>query len=365
MRNLRRVRLIIQACHHFAAHGYSVNANEAEGYIDELGAALFKLVQKPEQSPIVKLDEAVADFERRVQSDEQSVALRGLKTGYPDLDRKYRMRIGDFTIAAGRPGMGKTSFALNVAVNVAAMDPAELGEEQAIGIAVMSLEMPREQIAARMVCSAGAVSVYLVLNEPERLSLEAHTSLDTAASMLEPLPIWIDDTPGLSLPALRAKLQLIAQKAKANGTPMRLAVIDYLQLMSGDRRMSREQQLSEISRGLKTIAKQLGIHVLALSQLNRGVETRRPPIPSLADLRESGALEQDADSVILFYRHDYYAKKGVVEERADLRGIAQVIIEKQRNGPTGTVLLRFAGSSTTFYSLQPGELEQQEDDDDE
>jgi len=362
VRNLRRVRMVAQACHHFGSHSYDVKANEAERFIDELGEHVFKLVQKPEQSPIVKIDEAVEDFERRVQSDEQSVALRGLRTGYTDLDVKYRMRIGDLTIAAGRPGMGKTAYALNLAVNVAAMDPKELCEEAHAGVAIMSLEMPKEQVTARMVCSAGAVSVYLVLNEPHKLDKHAHASLDSAARMISPLPIWIDDTPGLTLPALRAKLQLIAQKAKANGTPLRLAVIDYLQLMAGHSRMSREQQLSEISRGMKTLAKQLGIHILALSQLNRGVETRKPPIPSLADLRESGALEQDADNVLLFYRHDYYAKKKMVEENPMLKDIAQLIIEKQRNGPTGSILLRFAGMSTTFYTLAPSEHPQDYDD---
>ena len=363
VRNLWQVRRAIRACQHFAAAGYDMRANEAEGFCDRLAAEMFEIVQRPAQSPIVKLGEVVGQLERKVTSDDRNVELRGLSTTYADLDRKYRMRLGDVTIVAGRPGMGKTSYALCAALNVAGADPAELGETLPSGVAVMSLEMPREQVAARKVCVAASVSIYRLLNEPDQLTEAELAAVDRGARLVEGLPIWIDDTPALTLAALRAKLQLIAQKAKANGSPLRLVVIDYLQLMKGDNRASREQQISEISRGLKEIAKAMRVHVIALSQLNRAVEQRKPPVPMLSDLRESGSIEQDADAVLMFYRPDYYVKKGLIEERPDMRNMAQVIIEKQRNGPTGTVLLRFNGSSTAFFSLSPHDYPDRHDDD--
>ena len=360
VRDFARLRAAIQVCGHFGAVGYTVKSNESSAYLDELAGAVFKVVQDEATSPIIKLDEAVDGVEQRLNSDEQSVELRGMLTKYSKLDEKYRMRLGDLTIIGARPGMGKTSFALNVATNVAGTDPATLGEDLPSGVAILSLEMPREQVATKMVCSAASVSVYVALNQPAELSQPDRDSLTEAAGMLRPLPIWIDDTPGLTLGHVRAKLQLMSQKAKQAGSVLRLAIIDYLQLMAGDKRMSREQQLSEISRGLKTLAKQMKIHIIALSQLNRSVETQKIPIPSLAHLRESGALEQDADSVLFIYRHDYYVSKGMVEPDEELKGCAMIIVEKQRNGPSGTILLRFAGFSTTFYTLPDRDFDREE-----
>jgi replicative DNA helicase len=296
--------------------------------------------------------------------------ITGSPTGFDRYDRMTAgLHDGDLTIVAARPGMGKTSFVLNVAVNVAsprqresATDPNQRWEEPGRGVAVFSLEMPREQIANRMVCSEGRVDVSKV--RTGFLAPSDWSKLTQAASFLGSLPIWIDDSPGLSILELRAKVRRLQAEFDQPEAPGRraqrigLVIIDYLQLMKGrDGAQSREQEISEISRGLKGLAKELKVPVIALSQLNRAVETRseKSKRPQLSDLRESGAIEQDADNICFIYRDDYYNQDSA--ERA----IAELIIAKQRNGPTGTAKVRFDREFTRFDNLAEGEYPDDEE----
>jgi replicative DNA helicase len=269
-----------------------------------------------------------------------------------------------------------TSFVMNIAANVAAPrtvmspGPGEGGhgverQEPGFGVIVFSLEMPREQLAVRMVCSEGRVDVGKV--RQGHLQPDDWRKLTDAASWLSAVPVWLDDTPAISLLEVRAKTRRIQAEYDREATPtsaerkIGLVIIDYLQLMKGrDGVNSREQEISEISRGLKQLSKELHVPVIALSQLNRSVETRttKDKRPQLSDLRESGAIEQDADMIMFIYRDEYYNA-----ETTNAKGIAEIIIAKQRNGPTGKVLTRFTGSCTRFDNLAPGDYPDTGDDD--
>jgi replicative DNA helicase len=249
--------------------------------------------------------------------------------------------------------MGKTAFVLNIAAQLASsrrvqregsVDPQEeLGE----GVVFFSLEMPKEQLAARLLASEAAVDVSKIRSG--HISSEDWINLTDSASRLGRLPLWLDDTPAISLLDVRARLRRLqaeVQRGGGDGPKARrigLVAIDYLQLMSGRPGVqNREQEISELSRGLKQLAKEMGVAVIALSQLNRSVESRTDKRPQLSDLRESGAIEQDADTIIFIFRAGYYSKD-VADD-----GATEVIIAKQRNGPTGTINLRFNNKFTRF-----------------
>lgn len=244
-----------------------------------------------------------------------------------------------------------TSIVLNIATNVASPMPVAGGDDRpGEGVAVFSLEMPKEQVAMRMVCSEARVDVGRF--RQGNLYADDWQRLTEAGRTLAELPIKIDDTGGITLLEARSKVTRLRAEWAKRGIKLGLVIVDYLQLMSGPGD-NREGEVSAISRGLKKLAKDFGVPVIALSQLNRGVETRasKNKRPQLSDLRESGAVEQDSDTVIFIYRDEYYDK-----ETKD-RGIAEIIIAKQRNGPTGTVRTRFISSYTRFESLAPGEFE--------
>jgi replicative DNA helicase len=259
--------------------------------------------------------------------------------------------------------MGKTAFVLNLAVNVASPKGAPAdgqgeayfeapAEQPGHGVLFCSLEMPREQLAARLLASEARVDMSGIRSgRPQR---EDWPKLTEAAARLSRLPLWIDDTPALTLLDLRAKIRrLQAEIARGDShvpaQGLGLVAVDYLQLMQGRRDAhSREQEISELSRGLKALAKEMGVPVVALSQLNRAVETRtsKDKRPQLSDLRESGAIEQDADTIFFIYRDYYYFK-----ENQEKRGIAEIIVAKQRNGPTGTFETRYTDSYVRFDNL--------------
>jgi replicative DNA helicase len=260
----------------------------------------------------------------------ESHALTGLATGFRDLDEKTSgLQPTDLIIVAARPSMGKTALCLTLAQNAATLEGA--------CVAVFSLEMSKEQLVMRMLSSEARVDAhrfrtgYLTRDEWGRLA--------QAIGTLSEAKIFIDDTPGISVLEMRAKTRrLVAEQKKLD-----LIVVDYLQLMSGSKRSeSRQQEVSQISRELKGLAKELGVPVVALSQLSRAPEARNPPRPMMSDLRESGSIEQDADVVCFIYREDYYKP---TDENA---GIAEILISKQRNGPTGTVKLAFLKEFTRF-----------------
>jgi replicative DNA helicase len=264
-------------------------------------------------------------------------AITGVPTGFTDLDEiTSGLQRGDLIVIAGRPSMGKTAFAMNLARNAA------VEAEEPKAVAVFSLEMSSQQIAMRMLASEARVDMKLL--RTGRFSVEDWRKLASAVGALTEAPIYIDDTPAISVLELRSKCRRL--KKEHNG--LDLVIIDYLQLMSGRADAERrEQEISEITRSLKGLAKELDVPVIALSQLNRSLESRGDKRPMMSDLRESGAIEQDADLIAFIYRDEVYNKK------PDNEGLAEVIIAKQRNGPTGTVHLTFLHRYTRFENHAP------------
>jgi replicative DNA helicase len=367
-----RVRQLIATCQRVSAQGY-LDYGEAQQYIDGAEQSVYEIARTPESSTVERLlDVMKKSFKALTEAMQRGDRITGTPTGFDRYDRiTAGLHPGDLTIVAARPGMGKTSFVLNVATNVAsprgqklegdATSDGQRWDEPGIGVAVFSLEMPREQIANRMLCSEARVDVGKL--RQGHLSPQDWSKLTQAASYLGSLPIWIDDTPSLSILELRAKvrrLQAEFDRPDPGGAsrPLRhigLVVVDYLQLMRGrEGAQSREQEISEISRGLKGLAKELHIPVVALSQLNRAVETRseKSKRPQLSDLRESGAIEQDADNIVFIYRDEYYNREATTEPN-----IAELIVAKQRNGPTNTAKVRFDHAFTRFDNLADGEYD--------
>ncbi len=362
-----RVRQLIAACQRITAEGY-IDYGEAQSFIDQAEQSIYEIARTVSTSSVEPLRDVMKkSFKALVDAMNRGDRITGVPTGFERYDRMTAgLHNGDLSIVAARPGMGKTSFVLNLAVNVAsprqresATDPNERWEQPGVGVAVFSLEMPREQLANRMVCAEGKVDVSKI--RTGHLSPQDWNKLTQAAAFLGSLPVWIDDSPSLSLLELRAKVRRLQSEHDREGAGAKkaqrlgLVVVDYLQLMKGrENANSREQEISEISRGLKALAKELSVAVIALSQLNRAVETRseKSKRPQLSDLRESGAIEQDADNIVFIYRDDYYNKESTE------KNIAELIIAKQRNGPTGMVKVRFDREFTRFDNLAEGEYEE-------
>jgi replicative DNA helicase len=365
-----RLRRLIAECQRISAEGYG-DVGGVQEFIDGAEQSVYALARTVETSSAQPIGQVMrVAFDAISKAAERGDRITGISCGFRKIDEKMAgLHPGDLTIVAARPAMGKTSFVLNLAVNVAkprkleAPGPGGRGhgrdvfEEPGYGVAVFSLEMPREQLATRMVCSEGRVDVGKLRGG--HIDGEDWRQLTEAAAVLSNLPIWLDDTPAIGLLEVRAKVRRIQAEYNREATDdqpekkVGLVVIDYLQLMSGRPGVSsREQEISEISRGLKQLAKELRVPVIALSQLNRAVETRaqKDKRPQLSDLRESGAIEQDADNILFIYRDEYY-----FPETSEQRGIAEIIVAKQRNGPTGKVLTRFTSSCTRFDNLEPNE----------
>ena len=364
-----RLRQLISTCQRFAAEGYG-DCGEVQEFIDHAEQAVFEIARIPEGTTVVPVRDAIhGAFQILAEAARRGGKITGIATGFSLLDKKIAgLHNGDLYIVAGRPGMGKTAFVLNMAVNVAkprkveVTDPAAAFdapvEEPGYGVAFFSLEMPREQLASRLLACEARVDVSRIRSG--ELRREDWNKLTESASRLSRLPIWLDDTPALTLLDLRAKIRRLQAELKRGGSEdapaqgLGLVVIDYLQLMQGRRDAgSREQEISELSRGLKQLSKEMEVPVLALSQLNRSVETRttKDKRPQLSDLRESGAIEQDADTIMFIYRDEYYFK-----DSPD-KGIAEIIIAKQRNGPTGSIKTKFTSEYTRFDNLAAGEYD--------
>jgi replicative DNA helicase len=359
-----RTRQLIATCQHVTAQGYS-GVEDVQAFIDSAEQAVFDIARVPATSSVVSAKEAIHKaFDILTETARRGGGVTGIETGFTGLDRLCSgLHRGDLYIVAARPGMGKTSFVLNLAVNVASPKalraPAEGEpyfeapvEEPGFGVLFCSLEMPREQLAARLLAAEARVNMSAIRSgRPLR---EDWPKLTDAAARLSRLPLWIDDTPALTLLDLRAKIRrLQAEIARgdshAPAQGLGLVAVDYLQLMQGRRdAQSREQEISELSRGLKQLSKEMSVPVIALSQLNRAVETRttKDKRPQLSDLRESGAIEQDADTIVFIYRDEYYFR-----ESTEKKGVAELIIAKQRNGPTGVIETRFTDAYTRFDNL--------------
>ena len=365
-----RVRSLILACQRVQAQGYA-GYGEAQQFIDSAEQAVYDIARTRETSSVHSLNSVLQETFRRItKAAERGSRITGISSGFDRYDRMTSgLHDGELTIVAARPGMGKTSLVLNMALNVAspqklesAHDPNDRWEEPGYGVVVFSLEMPREQIVNRMLCSEARVDVSKV--RTGMLGPSDWTKLTQAASHLSNLSVWVDDTPAINILEIRSKVRrLQAEFDRADPATgekkqrIGLVIVDYLQLMRGrENAQSREQEISEISRGLKQLSKELILPVIALSQLNRAVETRseKSKRPQLSDLRESGAIEQDADNICFIYRDDYYNKETTE------RNVAELISAKQRNGPTDTVKVRFDREYTRFDNLAEGDYDEAE-----
>jgi replicative DNA helicase len=257
--------------------------------------------------------------------------VTGIPTGYRDLDRKLAgLHDTNLIIIAARPSMGKSALALNIAQNVALQDKP---------VAIFSLEMSREEVVSRMLCSTGRIDLQRL--NTGRLTESDFTKLSNAASQLYKKPIYVDDSPGLTVTEIRAKARRLRRRPGLG-----LVVVDYLQLMHGSGGENRQQEIALISRSLKNLARELEVPVIALSQLNRALEQREDKRPRLGDLRESGALEQDADVVMFIYRDEYYSP-----DNMDTKGVAEVVIAKHRQGAVGKVQMTFLPEFTLFADM--------------
>ncbi len=316
-------------------------AGDAAEKLDEAERRIFAVTNKRITSSAVALKDLVTRAYELIEKRE-GTHVTGLPTGYYELDDKTcGLQNGEMIIIAGRPSMGKTALALNIAEHV--------GIIEKIPLAIFSLEMGKQQLAERFLCSYSGVDAQLV--RKGMLSTEHYQKLVEACGVISEAPIYIDDTSALTPLELRAKARRL--KSMYN---VQCLLVDYLQLMhiGGTRVESRQQEISTISRYLKSLARELNAPVVVLSQLNRSPEGREDHRPRMSDLRESGSIEQDADVVMLLHREDYYHRG---DESYEPDNVAEVIIAKQRNGPTGTVKLTFREKCTRFENLAQIEQE--------
>jgi replicative DNA helicase len=324
------LRGLISAATQIATEAYD-GQTDVEKFVDIAESRIFAIAEQKVTTEFYPVSELLPSAIKEVEKlFERKEMITGVPTGFHDLDKMTAgMHKGDLIIVAGRPGMGKTALALNMGT-LAAL-------QTGIGVALFSLEMSKEQLVLRMLCSEALVNYQDVRSG--RLHEKDFAKLASAAGGLHQATIYIDDSAGLSVLELRAKARRLKREIGARGGQLGLIIIDYLQLMRGSGRTdSREQEISEISRSLKGLAKELELPVMALSQLNRRVEEKgadRRPV--MAHLRESGAIEQDADVILFVYREAAYNKELSPEEERE----AEIIIGKQRNGPTGTVNVTF------------------------
>jgi replicative DNA helicase len=318
---------------------------DAEELVDYAEKSIFDISDKRVKVSFAKLKDVIkSSFEMIEQLYDKKETITGVPSGFGDLDEfTSGFQRGELIIIGGRPSMGKTAFALNVAQHI--------GIELREPVAIFSLEMAKEQLAFRLLCAEAMVNASSI--RKGFIQKEDWHKLTSAASRLTDAPIFIDDSSSISVLELRAKARRLKME---HGLSM--VVVDYLQLMRGRGSFERrEQEISEISRSLKALAKELNVPVIAVSQLNRSVESRRPPKPILADLRESGAIEQDADVILFLYRPEIYEKDNPAN-----RGEAEVDIAKQRNGPAGvTVNLTFISRSTRFMNRAEREFQETDD----
>lgn len=327
-------RRLIKASSDIAELGYNEEKSVQE-LLEQAEADIFSVSDSSLKQDLISLEHILNEsFDRIEELHRNKGSLRGVTTGYRDLDAKTAgLQKSDLIILAARPAMGKSTFASNLAYNIATQ------AKQAV--LFFSLEMSKEQLVDRMLAEASGVDAFNI--RTGNLNEDDFGKLSDAMGEMAEAPIYIDDTPGLSVLEMRTKA-----RREAHNRPLGLIVIDYLQLMQTGRRSSdgnRVQEVSEISRGLKLIARELNVPVIALSQLSRSVESRSPQIPQLADLRESGSIEQDADIVMFLYREDYY------NPDTENQHITDLIISKHRNGPTGKIQLYFHPEQLRFMSL--------------
>jgi replicative DNA helicase len=326
-------RKLIQVGNRIAHLGHDTSA-DLEHILDQSEQEMFGVTQDRPQQGLTAAADILTHTFSDIESRSLGMVLPGLACGFYDLDAMTQgFQRSDLIIVAGRPSMGKTSFTMNVARNIAAYHK--------LPVAIFSLEMSKEQLVQRLLASE--VRIESGRLRAGRVSQQEWEPLGHAISVLSQLPVFIDDTPNISITEMRSKARRLQAE---QGGALGLVLLDYLQLMEGGGD-NRVQELSRITRSLKGLARELRVPVIALSQLSRGVESRTNKRPMMSDLRESGAIEQDADLIMMLYRDEYYNP-----DTPD-RGIAEVIISKHRNGPTGTVKLLFESQFTQFRNLSP------------
>ncbi|WP_449402898.1 replicative DNA helicase [Exiguobacterium artemiae] len=329
------LRRLIRTANEIVTDGYE-RQNEVDVLLNEAERKILEVSQGKGSASFIPISDVLTSAYATIDKlHKQSGETTGIPTGFRDLDKVTAgFQRNDLIIVAARPSVGKTAFALNISQNVATR-----ADEN---VAIFSLEMGAEQLVMRMLCAEGNVDAQRL--RTGQLEDEDWGKLSLAMSSLSQAGIYIDDTPGIRVNDIRAKCRRLKQE---HGLGM--IMIDYLQLIQGNGRSSdnRQQEVSEISRSLKSLARELEVPVIALSQLSRGVESRQDKRPMMSDIRESGAIEQDADIVAFLYRDDYYNK-----ETEDANTI-EIIIAKQRNGPTGTVKLAFRKEFNKFVDLEP------------
>jgi replicative DNA helicase len=328
-------RRLIAASKDIAGFGFD-ETKQLRELIEEAETRLFEVSQQHIKQSVVSLEAILAEsFDRLDDLHKDKQKIRGIPTGFKDIDEKLAgFQRSDLIILAARPSMGKTALALNFAHNVA----VKAGEP----VLIFSLEMSKEQLVDRLLSMESGVDAWAL--RTGNLTDADFEKIGLAMGTLSEAPIFIDDSPGITVSDLRTKA-----RREAHQRPLGLIIVDYLQLMSGGGRYAgdgnRVQEISEISRGLKGVARELNVPVLALSQLSRSVENRSPQIPQLADLRESGSIEQDADVVAFIYREEYY------NPETDRKKLTDIFIKKHRNGPTGGVELYFDNEKQRFRTI--------------
>lgn len=325
-------RNIITTCTELTSAAYD-GEKEPEDLLDDAERRILQISESKRRGDFAPVGVVVEEtLDKITKLYENKAGITGLPTGFRDLDRLTSgLQPSDLILVAARPSMGKTAFTLNIAQNV--------GVKQHKTVAFFSLEMSQEQLVQRLLCQIAHIDSQK-LRTGQLNSDDEWTKLTDACDKLYQAPIYIDDTPGISVTEMRSK----ARRLKAEHG-LDLIIVDYLQLMQGRNSESRQQEISEISRSLKALARELKVPLIALSQLSRSVESRQDKRPMLSDLRESGALEQDADIVSFLYREDYYDKE------TENQHITEIILAKHRNGPVGSVKLYFKGEYTLFLNL--------------
>ncbi|CAM4102135.1 replicative DNA helicase [Bordetella muralis] len=337
VRERSMLRKLVSIADEISAAAFNPQGKEARQLLDEAESKVFKIAQEGEKGsagfqeiqPL--LTQVVERIDELYHRDSDS-DVTGVPTGFADLDKMTSgLQPGDLVIVAGRPSMGKTSFSMNIGEHVAI--------EQGLPVAVFSMEMGAVQLAMRMLGSVGMLDQHRM--RTGKLVADDWPRVTHAVQLMQDAQVYIDETPALSAMEVRARARRLARQCGQLG----LIIIDYMQLMAGSGGENRATEISEISRSLKGLAKELGCPLIALSQLNRSLEQRPNKRPVMSDLRESGAIEQDADLILFIYRDEVY------NPDSPDKGTAEIIIGKQRNGPIGTVRLTFQGSSTRFLNF--------------
>ena len=332
------LRNLIQTAEEIASDGYNTEES-VNDVLDNSEKKILDIVKNRKSNEFKTIKEILNKTESNLEFlAENKNAITGLSTGFYDLDKLTTGLHGsELIIVAARPAMGKTAFALNIAAHVAAT--------QEKSVAVFNLEMPAEQLATRIISSLGQIDAYKL--RTGSLMNEDWKRVSEAIAQLNQTNLVLDDTSGITIGDIRAKCRRLASSEDG----LALVVVDYLQLISGGKNYgtNRQQEVSDISRSLKTLALELNVPIIALSQLSRSVESREDKRPLMSDLRESGSIEQDADIVAFLYRDDYYNKEARTE---DNNSLSELIIGKHRNGPTATIELLFKKNTSTFLNLR-------------